>query len=177
MSTFNTTDNQTHVFQMGFQQDQANYPVGISCLWRVVASPGHRIKVDVQDFLTSPRNILQFGDGKEISTDFIIVSSFGTSSILTLTSKTNSMWIKLASLVSFDDRFSLEIKQFEPVECVEGDVVCPSGLACIHQDEVCDGTPQCPLREDEYGCGKYSIQFIRFFQHIHIVKVIISQVN
>ena len=40
-------------------------------------------------------------------------------------------------------------------ECGEGDVVCPSGLACIPEHEVCDGTPQCPLLGDEVGCGKF----------------------
>ncbi|XP_071798569.1 uncharacterized protein [Asterias amurensis] len=161
VSTFNTTDNQTHILQKSFLRDQANFPFGTSCLWQVVASPNHRIRVDIQDFSTSPMNLLQFGDGDEISTDYNIASISGTSSVLSLTSKTNSMWIRLASSVGSDDRFTMEIKQFEPVECEEDDFVCPSGLACIHQDEVCDGTPQCPLLGDEYGCGRCEVDEYR----------------
>ncbi|XP_071798566.1 uncharacterized protein [Asterias amurensis] len=154
-STINITDDQVHTLRANIEEDSIQFPYGKTCVWQIVASVGHRIKLTIVEFdskYPSEKPHFTFCDGTRFTTG----QAFHAFSPIAVTSKTNNVLVLLLPTVSYSTRFTLELEQFQPLECGEGDVVCPSGLACIPEHKVCDGTPQCPLLGDEVGCDECS---------------------
>ncbi|XP_033638038.1 uncharacterized protein LOC117298813 isoform X2 [Asterias rubens] len=162
-STINITDNQVHILQANIEEDSIKFPNGKLCIWHILASVGHRIQLTIVELdLNVFGTDFVFSDGTRFTTggDSFYQKNVGVSTIA-VTSKTNNMLVLLLPTSSYSTRFTVELEQFEQLECGEGDVVCPSGLACIPEHEVCDGTPQCPLLGDEVGCGNCSSEDYR----------------
>ena len=53
---------------------------------------------------------------------------------------------------------------FYSSECLADQHRCEDG-ACIPSSYMCDGRVQCPLGEDEYNCGGWSLHFSHMSQH------------
>ncbi|XP_071798570.1 uncharacterized protein [Asterias amurensis] len=159
-STINITDDEAHILQANIEKDSVRFPKGKACAWQILASVGHRIQLTIVELNfeyprmgTGNRDLI-FSDGTQFTTGKDLLYKKNVSrSMIAVTSKTNKVLVLLLPTSSSSTRFTVKLEQFRPLECGEGDVVCPSGLACIPQHEVCDGTPQCPLLGDEIGCS------------------------
>ncbi|XP_038051025.1 CUB and sushi domain-containing protein 1-like [Patiria miniata] len=162
ISTFNVTNGQSFVLQLSYEPDDVNFPFGRNCVWYVTASAGHRIKITYREYMLSEDNALYFGHGAVLESNAETVSSHSTYTKLHIISETDNLWIALISTsMTSANRLNLEIEELRPVECNDDEFACPSGLACIPQNQVCDGYPQCPMRGDEIGCGPCSEQQYR----------------
>lgn len=60
---------------------------------------------------------------------------------------------KINSLFFIKDLFleSINMNPF-PEWCSPGQYVCANARQCVEQARVCDGTPDCPLGDDEKSC-------------------------
>ncbi|XP_038060440.1 low-density lipoprotein receptor-related protein 2-like [Patiria miniata] len=150
VSTITVTNGLPYVLQ----KDAEAYPYGQSCLWRVAATVGSRIRITVRDLDLSERSMLIFGQGDVINKETAFAVLSGSYARQTVTSNTNEVWITLQSVESSDIRFAIEIQSFEPMhaECGGHQFSCPLEDNCIPRDQVCDGIPQCPLHGDELAC-------------------------
>ncbi|XP_038052290.1 CUB and sushi domain-containing protein 3-like [Patiria miniata] len=162
ISTINVTNGHSFVLQMNYEPDDVNFPLGRHCVWFVTASKGYRVKITFRDYMLSQNSALLFGHGEVQFSNIEAVSRHGTYTKLHIISETNNLWIALVISTSMTsaNRVSLEIEELRPVECNDAEFACPSGLACIPRNQVCDGYPQCPMKGDEFGCGScYEHQF------------------
>ncbi|XP_038050982.1 CUB and sushi domain-containing protein 2-like [Patiria miniata] len=158
ISTINVTDGQFYVLQTSYELDDINFPHQTStCVWHITASGGYRIKITFKEYMLSEDTALSFGHGEVLDSNVEAMSSHGTHTHLYLISETNNLWIALnSSSMMSAHHLKLEIEELRPVECNEDEFACPSGLACIPRNQVCDGYPHCPMKGDEIGCGSCS---------------------
>ncbi|XP_038050981.1 CUB and sushi domain-containing protein 1-like [Patiria miniata] len=162
ISTINVTNGHSFVHQMNYEPDDVNFPLGRHCVWYVTASEGYRVKITFREYMLSQNSALLFGHGEVQFSNIEALSRHGTYTKLHIISETNNLWIALVISTSMTsaNRVSLEIEELRPVECNDAEFACPSGLACIPRNQVCDGYPHCPMKGDEFGCGScYEHQF------------------
>ncbi|XP_022112155.1 uncharacterized protein LOC110991203 [Acanthaster planci] len=131
-----------------------------SCLWTVTAEPYARIQVTIlayhsaqiifcdgnyQDFLRDS-NASQCTKLAEFHSD--LRSTFRPY----ISSRGSTLWIESGPR----PHIAFTLRQFVDIVCQIGQFKCPSGTACIDQADVCDGWPDCPEFEDEFGCRQCS---------------------
>ncbi|XP_038047558.1 uncharacterized protein LOC119721550 [Patiria miniata] len=130
------------------------------CVWTVTAEPSTRILITV----TTHRYLsTTFCDGNY--GDFVRDSNrSGCTELATLQGSTAvfrrqasssgpALWIEDTVHSYYDNRdLTLTLSQFVDIVCQNGEYMCPSGRTCIDQSAVCDGWPDCPEYEDEFGC-------------------------
>ena len=115
LSLLNVTSGQPVSLRIKLEEDTVHFPYGRTCAWQVAASTGHRIRVTIQDLVTSPNNYLEFGHIRGTEFQSLLHTQANDYSPLYVISEANSLWIIFNANAAFDDSFAVEIQQFQPV--------------------------------------------------------------
>ena len=113
-STINITDDQVHTLRANIEDDSIQFPYGKTCVWQIVASVGHRIKltiVELDSEYSSEKPHFTFCDGTRFTTG----QAFHAFSAIAVTSKTNNVLVLLLPTASSSTQFTVELEQFQPL--------------------------------------------------------------
>ncbi|XP_038047561.1 uncharacterized protein LOC119721553 [Patiria miniata] len=130
------------------------------CVWTVTAEPSTRILVTVitHRYLSTTFCDGNYGDfvrdsNRSGCTELVTLQASNTKFRRQASSSGPALWIE-DTVHSYYDNWdlTLTLSQFVDIVCRNGEYKCPSGRTCIDQSAVCDGWPDCPEYEDEFGC-------------------------
>ncbi|XP_033637279.1 uncharacterized protein LOC117298251 [Asterias rubens] len=162
-----TTEDAPHILSVILTNEAKEFRFGKDCLWVITAPSGSRIQIRFLHILLLSDsyyiNGIVVGNGHNPVHEFsVIMSSSGKVIPEIVTSSNATMWITVNTYyLQFVEGFSAALSQYHQRECSPDQYMCPSGLKCIDQSQVCDGEPDCPELEDEFGCGICSFDLLR----------------